>query len=780
MISQRDITELKIIWKIANKFFIYFVNNSFLCYNIFVNFKRGKTVINVLDGLSKEQREPASVVDGPVLVTAGAGSGKTRMLTHRIAHLVHDMHILPHNILAITFTNKAANEMKTRLESMLDSTDGMWICTFHSMCAKILRFEAEQIGFTSSFSIYSDTERDKILKKIVAETGTNLNVETIGYHISNAKNHLLLPESYGEFIPVKTKREQIVECYKKYLTELKQNNAMDFDDLLFNVCKLFRQNPDTLQYYQNKFVYIHIDEFQDTNTAQYELVKLLSGKYHNVFAVGDEDQCIYSWRGAEIGNVLSFTKDFPNAKVFKLEENYRSTKNILSLANCLIKKNFNRLDKNLFTKNDNGTKVEEFTAYSESEEAEYVAESIKSLVTYSNYNFRDIAVLMRVNSQSRALEEKMISYSIPYKVYGGYKFFERKEIKDVISYLRLLVNPFDNEATERVLSFPKKGIGDVTISSLEQIASENNISIFELINSPHIDIGKIRNKVNLVSDMFSDFLQKKSSLGLYDLAVYIIEKAKIKEALSGQSDEDISRQMNIDDFLVSVKEYEDANENPTLEDYLASVTLYRDIDEMNDSDNCVSLITVHSAKGLEFKVVFIVGLNEYLFPISRAIESDDENELEEERRLMYVAITRAKERLYFTRPRTKFSFDKKSIDYTVPSRFLRECKVVENEAIENKRITNRDEILKKAKDNIENFDDEEKPQVGLASTLTGVRKSDYSKFQKGTVVMHPNLGRGEVVLPVSDMLQGYVTIKFDSVGNKTLSLKFANLTIVDE
>ena len=733
---------------------------------------------NVLQGLSEEQRRPASVVDGPVLVTAGAGSGKTRMLTHRIAHLVYDMHVSPYNILAITFTNKAASEMKYRLESMLDSCDGMWICTFHSMCAKILRIEAEKLGYTSSFSIYSDTERDRILKKIIDELGTTLNAETIGYHISNAKSHLMLPETYGNYIPVKSKREQIVNCYKRYNEELKQNNAMDFDDLLFMTYKLFKQNPDVLDYYQNKFVYIHIDEFQDTNTVQYELIKLLGSKYHNVFAVGDEDQCIYSWRGAEIGNVLSFTKDFSGAKVFKLEENYRSTKNILSLANCLIKKNFNRLDKNLFTKKENGTKVEEYTSYNESEEAEYVAETIKGLVAYSGYNYSDIAVLMRVNSQSRALEEKMISYSIPYKVYGGYKFFERKEIKDVISYLRLIVNPFDNEAAERVLSFPKKGIGEVTISSLERIATENNMSVFELINSPQIDIGKLRSKVNNISDMFSDFVEKKSKLGLYELAVYIIEKSKIKEALIGGTEEDLSRQMNVDDFLVSIKEYEDSNENPTLEEYLSSVTLYRDIDEMNDSDNCVSLITIHSAKGLEFKVVFIVGLNEYLFPLSRAIESEDENELEEERRLMYVAITRAKERLYFTRPRTKFSFDKKSVDYTVPSRFLRECKVNESNARDVNQ--NREAIIKKFRENPDAEVSHAQERTGLASTLVGVPKSEYSKFKKGTIVMHPNLGRGEVLLPVSDMLQGYVTIKFDSVGNKTLSLKFANLTIIDE
>ena len=739
---------------------------------------------NILDNLNAEQRAPAEAHSGPVLVTAGAGSGKTRMLTHRIAHLVRDLGVRPSNILAITFTNKAANEMKQRLESMIDDAHDMWVCTFHAMCSKILRREADKIGYTKSFTIYSDTDSERVIKKIIDDVGTSLNVDTIAYHISNAKNHLLMPDSYGEFVTFRSKRETIVECYKRYEAELKKSNAMDFDDLLIKTYMLFKQNPDTLAYYQNMFKYIHVDEFQDTNTVQYELVKLLGGETMNVFAVGDEDQCIYSWRGAEVGNVLSFSKDFKNAKVFKLEQNYRSSKNILSVANKLIKKNYNRLEKKLWTNQCDGARVEEYTSYNETEEAEYVAETIKSLCAYSGYNYRDFAVLMRVNSLSRVMEEKMITYGIPYKVYGGYKFFERKEIKDAVAYLRLLVNPLDNEAVRKVLSFPKKGIGDVSLKTIEDVANANGASMFEVIVNDSYDVGSLRKKLTQVADLYEDFNKKQSEVSLYELAKYVIEQSGIKAALAGDSEEDQNRRMNVDDFLISVKEYEDANENPSLEEYLGSITLYRDIDSMDDEDNNVSLITVHAAKGLEFKVVFIIGLNEHLFPLSRAINSDDENELEEERRLMYVAITRAKERLFLTRPRTKFSFESKRTDYTVPSRFLKECKsddgVVHGSVASNSDvISEKERILAKFRNNPDAEPEDNPQEKCLAATLTGVPRTMYKNFQKGTIVMHPNLGKGEVVLPVTDMNSGYITIKFESVGNKTLSLKFANLTILE-
>jgi len=754
----------------------------------------------ILMNLNKEQREPAAYVSGPVLVTAGAGSGKTRMLTHRIAHMVKDLSINPENILAITFTNKAANEMKQRLETMIDGVKDMWVCTFHAMCARILRRDADKIGYTTSFSIYSDSESDKIIKKAIEEVKTPLNLETISYHISNAKNHLMTPDEYAQFITNKMKRDDIIACYKFYEAELKKCNAFDFDDLIEKTYFLLRDNPNVLSYYQNKFKYIHVDEFQDTNTVQYELVKILGGENMNVFAVGDEDQCIYSWRGAEVGNVFSFSKDFKGAKTFKLEQNYRSTKNILNIANKLIKKNTNRLDKNLWTEKDSGANIEEYTTYNESEEAEYIASTIKGLSAYSGYKYSDFAVLMRVNSQSRAIEEKMITYGVPYKVYGGFKFFERKEIKDVISYLRLLTNPFDNEAVRKVLAFPKKGIGDVSISNIEATALLSNVSMFDVIMDQTYDVGNLRKKLNIVSDIYADFLTRKDTMGLYDLVSYIIEKAGIKEAFNTDSEEDMSRRMNVDDFLISVKEYEDSNAEPTLEEYLGSITLYRDIDSMDDEDDCVSLITVHAAKGLEFKVVFIAGLNENLFPLSRAINSEDENQLEEERRLMYVAITRAKERLYMTRPRTKFSFETKRTDYTVPSRFLRECKDElpqtnmekfgdrynysggdeyygrDRESSLEQRMASR---INSVNVNSTNNYPVSKPQEkSMASSLTGVPRSEYGKFKRGVRVSHPHFGEGEVTLEVTDINSGFLTVRFDSVGNKTLSLKYANLKII--
>lgn len=748
--------------------------------------------MSILDNLNSEQRLPAETSEGAILVTAGAGSGKTRMLTHRIAHLICDLGVSPERILAITFTNKAANEMKERLEKMA-SIDGMWVCTFHAMCSRILRRFIERLGYTKNFTIYGDVEKERLIKRVLESKETNVTADTIAWHISNAKNHLRLPEEYAEFIPYDKKREIIIACYIEYEKEMKRCNALDFDDLLTKTYELLKTCDDVRDYFQDKFKYIHVDEFQDTNEAQYLLVKLLAGKYGNVFVVGDEDQCIYSWRGAEAGNVVDFTKDFRDCKVFKLERNYRSTKKIIERANTLIKRNQNRLDKNLWTGNDDGARVEEYTTYNDLEEAEYVAGTIKSLVQNGGYNYRDFAILMRVNALSRVLEEKLITYGVPYKVYGGFKFFERKEVKDTIAYLKIISNPADDDAFIRVLGFPKKGIGDVTVNNLRLLALDGNTSMFNLMQQGQYLGETLNKKLAPVKALFDDLIAARDGMGLYDFVRFVIEKVGIKEAIGNKTEDDVNKCLNVDDFATSVKEFEDANAGATLEDFLQGITLMRDIDTLEDENNFTSLMTIHSAKGLEFKVVFIVGLVEGLFPLSRAITSANPNELEEERRLMYVAITRAKERLYLTHPRTRFSFETKRTEYCAPSRFIKESAMDYIEDLDSSPVTRtrleinelrssadrRDRVLSAAsKVNIL------KPGAGLNATTTAANqpkpagKYKFSDFVKGTRVRHPHFGEGEVMLPVTDFAGAFVTIRFDSVGIKTLSLKYANLEII--
>ena len=754
----------------------------------------------ILKKLNDEQREPASVIDGPVLVTAGAGSGKTRLLTHRIAYMVKEKGIFPNQILAITFTNKAANEMKERLGKMIDGAENMWICTFHAMCSRILRREIGLIGYTKSFSIYGDTEKNRVIKRIIEAKEIDMNAETFAWHISNAKNNLMSAGEYSKYIHDKKKCEIITKVYLEYESELFKANALDFDDLLVKTYKLFKENPDTLNFYQNKFKYIFVDEFQDTNTAQYELVKLLAGNNKNIFAVGDEDQCIYSWRGAQVENVKRFTKDFENCKIFKLEQNYRSTKNIINVANKVIKFNHSRIDKNLWTNNDNGSEIEIKQTYNDIEEAEFIAEKINDLVEDGEKKYSDFAILMRVNSLSRIIEEKLLTYNIPYRVYGGYKFFERKEIKDTTAYLYLIENPNDTEATLRMLSFPKKGIGDVTISNLIEIAENNNISVLNLImNAEKYGIsGSLLSKLKTIQDLFNDLNEKKEAMDLNEFVEYLIKRVGIKEAIGTKTEDDLNKCLNIDDFVKSVNEYSSANQDASIDDFLQSITLMRDIDSMNESDDFVSLLTIHSAKGLEFDTVFIVGLNDGLFPLSRAINSPDPNDLEEERRLMYVAITRAKNKLFLSRSKVKFNYESKKTEYTMPSRFLPEMfddfkqkssAVLKSNINENgfdsylsqrARKQSLDEKMS-SHANIVNVSGNINNSQSSAyeSVSQAVKANDYSKFKKGTRVRHAHFGDGVVTLGVTDFASAFVTINFEKVGIKTLSLKYAKLEIIE-
>ncbi len=772
----------------------------------------------ILNNLNEEQRQPAKQIDGAVLVTAGAGSGKTRMLTHRIAHMVSDLDIRPNHILAITFTNKAANEMKERLEKMLGDIGDMWVCTFHAMCSKILRYNADKLGYTKSFTIYGDVEKNRVLKRIREseqicrligndiKLGEAMNPNTFGWHISNAKNNLLSPDEYADNLRDQKKRDIIITAFKMYEAELKKSNSLDFDDLLVKTYELFEKDGDVLELYQNKFKYIHVDEFQDTNIAQYHLIKLLAKKYGNVFAVGDEDQCIYSWRGAKVENVKRFTVDFDGCKIFKLEQNYRSTKKILGLANKLIKNNKGRIEKNLWTENLDGDEVPLSVSYNDMEEAEQVAERIEYLVKDFGFKYSDFAILMRVNASSRVVEEKLLTYNIPYKVYGGFKFFERKEIKDTLSYFHLVSNQNDNDAAIRMLGFPKKGIGEVSINNLLELANEKEIPLMQIIMNANDYMlpPSLSNKLLSVRDLFLDLRAKKETSEIEDFAEYVIKRVGIKEAIGEKTEEDVNKCMNIDDFLQSVNEYAEANEDANIDDFLQSITLMRDIDSMSEDDDFVSLITVHAAKGLEFNVVFIIGLNDGLFPLSRAINSPDPNELEEERRLMYVAITRAKRKLFLSRAKMKFNFKSKTTEATMTSRFLEEIfddlkkkqaslngkaerfdiddTDYKDTLMSNIRKQSLDSIMSsrinvvnvskmaETNDNFANNDISSKPTP---------KQADFDKYKKGTKVKHAHFGEGVITLGVTDFASAFVTIKFDSVGIKTLSLKYAKLEIID-
>ncbi len=771
----------------------------------------------ILSNLNDEQRLPASQIDGAVLVTAGAGSGKTRMLTHRIAHMVSDKNISPNNILAITFTNKAANEMKERLEKMIGDLGGMWVCTFHAMCSKILRMHASALGYTQSFTIYGDIEKDRVIKRVresdeivhliggEKSLSDAMNVKTLGWHISNAKNHLMSPEAYSQFVRDPKKCKIITKVYENYELELFKSNALDFDDLLVKTYDLFKKNPDILELFQNKFKYIHVDEFQDTNESQYELVKLLAGKHKNVFAVGDEDQCIYSWRGAKVENVKQFTLDFEGCKVFKLEQNYRSTKNIIEMANKLIKNNLSRIEKKLWTANPGGDEVPLKETYSDMDEAELVAEKIEYLVKEEGFRYSDFAILMRVNALSRVIEEKLLTYNIPYKVYGGFKFFERKEIKDTMAYLHLVANKNDNDAAIRMLGFPKKGIGDVSIANLLALADEKNVSIMDIIMNinDYLLPPALGSKLMSVRDLFLDLNAQKEVMEIEDFVSFVIKRVGVKEAIGTKTEEDENKCLNIDDFLKSVAEYAEANDDATIDDFLQSITLMRDIDSMSETDDFVSLITVHAAKGLEFNCVFLIGLNDGLFPLARAINSADPNELEEERRLMYVAITRAKKLLYMSRSKTKFNFETRRSDYTQHSRFLLEIfddlkkkPAAANGEVSRSTISGSgfagamaqsarrqslDEIMS-SRVNLVNVS--KMPNNSENNTISQINKppisaADYGKFKKGTRVKHAHFGEGEITLGITDFASAFVTIKFDSVGIKTLSLKYAKLEIID-
>ena len=631
----------------------------------------------ILEQLNEEQIKPVLQTEGPVLVFAGAGSGKTRVLTARIAYLIEEKRVPADAILAVTFTNKAANEIRERLEKMVDLR-GTWIYTFHGMCVRILRMFATEVGIAPNFSIYSETERNNIIKKAFQECDYDDEklLKSAKYHIANAKMLDYSPERYASEYASEhdiDDIDDIVKIYARYQKRLKENNALDFDDLLNETLRLLKNNEDAKGYLCGKFRYILVDEFQDTNTVQYDLVKELSSVHNNIFVVGDDDQSIYGWRGAVMANIWpKFSKDFASkgieVKIFKLEQNYRCTKSILKLANTVIKNNGRRKDKTLWTENEEGDKPKVHEAEEESGEARFVAHTIAGLMRYG-YKYSDFAILMRLNALTRSFEQEFTSDGIPYKVFGGFKFFERKEIKDLLAYLRLINNPFDSEAAVRVINFPKRGIGAKTIETLQNYAYETELSVYDAL----LDVDEIgfnsgtKQKLNSFTTLVKKWIRESQELPVNELVKHIVLDTEMRAAYSDNSDESINKLANIEEFINSVDDYCKLNQGATLTDYLNQVTLSSDTDEMDDGDY-VTLATIHSVKGLEFKCVFIVGMEENILPVSRSVENPDD--LEEERRLAYVAITRAKERLYLTRSKSRYLYGKR--EPTARSRFLKE------------------------------------------------------------------------------------------------------------
>ncbi len=711
--------------------------------------------------LNEEQLAPVYDTEGQILVLAGAGSGKTRVLTHRISYLLDEKGVEGYNILAITFTNKAAREMLERVENITGRSD-VWVSTFHSFCAKILRFEIEKLGYTSNYSIFTSSDSTRLINRILKA----LNVEEkeskiIKSHISNVKNMGVNIDEYCLALGGKNS-DLVREVYIRYEKELKENNALDFDDLLLKTVELFRKYPEVLEKYQERFRYIHIDEFQDTNKIQLLLVRMLAFKHQNLFVVGDDDQSIYGWRGAEVGNILNFKKYYPDCRIYKLQRNYRSTQNILDCANKVIAKNKQRMGKELWTGGDKGVRVEYKSCYNDKAEVDYVLGEIRSLCDYNGYSLSDFAILVRLNSLTRNFEESMNMYGIKYKLIGGFKFYDRKEILDTIAYLRVVANPLDSESIVRIINFPKRGIGDTAIQRLRDYCSasgKNMITALLEIEDNEVLTKSMKEKFAKFTNLIVDLMRAKLDKSFEEFAKYLLEKVDFYSAYDIDNPEDKNKLENIDEFMTIIHEYCEANEGATLEDFMQSISLVSDTDE-EEGGSYVTLATVHGVKGLEYKVVFIVGCEENVFPSSKALNNPAE--MEEERRCMYVAITRAQERLYLTSAGNRFRFGK--VEYNLVSRFVEEAELIKPDPTKFKTI----KVSEYA--NIP----KERPKT-MPNTIRTDLQKDLSVFKVGSVVIHSRYGEGIITA-----LDGTTaTIAFGKLGNKNFNLELAPIKLKD-
>ena len=760
-----------------------------------------------LSKLNEEQIQPVLQTEGAVLVIAGAGSGKTRVLTSRIAHIVKDLGVSPYNVLAITFTNKAADEMKERLSGMIDGVEDMWVCTIHSMCVRLLRYGAEKIGYGRDFSIYSETDKDKVVKRVIVSLGLEVDqyAKSAKNLISARKTKNLSIEEFEKDNARMKNIGDIVRIMKGYEEELKRSNAFDFDDLLIKTHELLSEDRETLEKFSNRFRYIHIDEFQDTNAVQYDIVKMLSYVHGNIFAVGDDDQSIYGWRGADINNILGFERDFKNAKVYKLERNYRSTKKILDVANTVIKHNINRKDKTLWTGNDDGVNPEVYIADDESGEAQYTAIQIKNLVA-RGYKYSDFAVLMRINALSRSYEQEFMKYGLPYRVYGGLKFFERKEIKDLTAYLRLLCNPLDNEAVLRVINVPKRGIGDKSIEVLQKYADGNGFSVFDgVFDCDLLDLNNgAKSKIRSFKDIISSLIVDKETMTLTELVKSVIDKTNYMSCFEEKTEENEDKKLNVNELIASVEEFEKQNPQASLSEYLNGITLSSDTDEINDG-NFITLATVHSVKGLEYRVVFVCGLDREIFPIERNGSIDDD--IEEERRLMYVAVTRARERLYITRAKSRFLYGSRRP--TFQSEFLNEISdkvaLPRDSYSVNRRYPDTDYTQKPSQyggyrsrsdygGSYGGYSSEESLSASygtykksFANSYMQNRKAaapaqkavgSGDDYKAGTKVIHKKFGEGIIVARKQNGDDVVIDVAFKGIGVKSLVVRYAPIEVV--
>ena len=769
----------------------------------------------ILEGLNDKQYEAVVNTEGPCLVIAGAGSGKTKVLTHKIAYLIKEKNVKPWDILAITFTNKAANEMKERIVGLVgDVASDIWMGTFHSICVRILRRFIDRIGFDTSFIIFDTSDQRTLVKNCLKDLSIDdklFNERSVLSEISNAKNEMLEPDAYAARTNGEFRKEKIAEIYELYQKRLKENNAIDFDDIINYTIKILQENEDIREYYRGKFKYVLVDEYQDTNKSQFTLVTILASRYKNITVVGDNDQGIYSFRGADISNILNFEKDFPGTKIIKLEQNYRCTGNILKAANSVISNNEVKYKKELWTQNEEGNLPKVYQAENEYDEATYVVEQIEHLKREEYYKYNDFAILYRMNTQSRAIEDILRRENIPYKIIGGLKFYERKEIKDIIAYLRLIQNPNDNLSLRRIVNEPKRGIGKTSLDKIEALSNETEIPMYEIIKRAN-EFGL--NRVFLSSREFVNTIEelrtKKDDMLISDLIKETLRKTGYTKALQDENTiEAENRIENLDEFLTVAIEFEEEEAENGLREFLEGITLSSDIDDLEEDADFVTLMTLHSAKGLEFPVVFLVGMEEGIFPGYKSIS--EPKELEEERRLCYVGITRAKEYLFLTCSKQRTIFG--STSYNQVSRFLKEIPEDLLEGYEEAfgETTNKDRMFKdssyswtygsQSAGKVKSYRmDTKEPEKVVAkssennssfmfrtaeSFLSGLNKKkndtqvDLSQYKEGVRIFHKKFGEGVInkVEPEGEDLK--VDINFDKVGHKRLMAKFANLEVID-
>ena len=786
-----------------------------------------------LDGLNEQQRAAVEYIDGPSLVIAGAGSGKTRVLTNKIAYLL-DHGYEPWSILALTFTNKAANEMKERIAKQVghERARYLWMGTFHSVFSRILRAEAEVLGFTSDFTIYDASDSKSLIKTIINEMQLDEKAykpSAVQSRISNAKNHLISPDAYASSAEVRkadqeAKLSEIHRIYRRYWDRCRQSNAMDFDDLLVYTYVLLKGKPELCAKYAERFRFVLVDEYQDTNFAQHMIVQLLTEKSRHICVVGDDAQSIYSFRGANIDNILSFTNLYKEARLFKLERNYRSTQTIVNAANSLIVKNRSQIRKNVFSEKEVGDKIDVQSAYSDVEEAEIVANRVVKMHVRDNYAYSDFAILYRTNVQSRVFEEAFRKRSIPYRIYGGLSFYQRKEIKDVIAYFRLAVNPNDEEALKRVINYPARGIGNTTLGKIISAASENNVSLWSVLNEPltyNLNVNKgTHTKLQAFRDLIAGFIEQASQKDAAELGREIVMRSGIRaDIYQDRSPESLSRQENIEEMMNGINDFcdtrkEEGNDHVFLTDYLSEISLLSDQDEEKDEDTPkVTLMTIHSAKGLEFPNVFVVGLEDGLFPSMMSGESM--RQLEEERRLFYVAITRAKEHCFLSYAKSRYRYGK--MEFSVPSRFLKDIDV------RYLNVAQADTVAQRVDEGVRRFrkESDERPsyykaenngpsmfdggampeeprhfvkplserklkRVDLSSSPTSSSSAGAATTSTnewgiavGKRVVHARFGRGEVIKVEGAGENCKATISFANAGVKQLLLKFARFEKIE-